>query len=109
MAEIAVGVEKIAAEYIARVGQVLPVERAFLFGSHAKGRADAGSDIDIAVVSPAFDGMPRVEGFVLLMREARPFNADIQPLPFTPRDLEEPLGILEEIVKTGMEIAVKPV
>jgi predicted nucleotidyltransferase len=109
VAQIPVGVDKIVADYIARVGKVLPVERAILFGSHAKGKADANSDIDIAVISKAFDSMPRVESFVLLMREARPLKADLQPLPFTPIDLEEPLGILEEILSTGVEIAVKPV
>jgi predicted nucleotidyltransferase len=109
VAQIPVGVDQIVTDYIARVGKVLPVERAILFGSHAKGNADENSDIDIAVISPAFADMPRIESFVLLMREARPLKADIQPLPFAPGDLEEPLGILEEILNTGLEISVKPV
>jgi hypothetical protein len=58
------------------------------------------------VISPAFEDMPRVDGFVLLMREARSLRADIQPLPFSPRDLEEPAGILEEILNIGVEIAI---
>lgn len=106
MASIPVDVHAVVGEYIARVEKVLPVERAILFGSCAKGNAGEYSDIDIAIVSPAFTDMPRLDGFLLLMREARPLRVDIQPLPFAPGDLVEPSGILEEILNTGLEIAV---
>ena len=33
--------------------------------------------------------------------------ADIQPLSFATGDLPEPAGILEEILRTGMDIAVR--
>ena len=31
---------------------------------------------------------------------------DLEPLPFTLSDYYEPLGIVEEIVKTGIEISI---
>ncbi len=36
----------------------IPVERAYLFGSQAKGTAKPDSDIDLIVVSSAFTNMP---------------------------------------------------
>ena len=106
MAAISVNAQEIMKDYVARLGKILPIERAILFGSHAKGTADESSDIDIAIISPTFTDMPRVDSFVLLMREARSLKVDIQPLPFAPDDLAEPTGILEEILRTGMDIVI---
>ena len=72
MAASSVNAREIIAEYIVWLRKVLPIERAILFGSHAKGTADDGSDIDVAIISPMFADMLRVDSFVLLMREARP-------------------------------------
>ncbi len=36
----------------------ITIERIILFGSYAKGNAGEWSDMDIAIVSPDFSGMP---------------------------------------------------
>lgn len=62
-----------------------------LFGSHARGTADAGSDVDLAVVSPDFEGMSFVDRQSLvrpLIREA----LGVVPLDavcYTPEEFEE--------------------
>jgi predicted nucleotidyltransferase len=87
----------------------IPVERVLLFGSYATGQPGEGSDIDIAVISPAFDAMP------LLQRDEQLGLAD--------RDLRAPLDILgcapsqvahcapgsspAEILETGVEVPLQ--
>ncbi len=41
-------------KYIRVVQDVVPVERAILYGSYAKGNPHETSDIDLAIISPAF-------------------------------------------------------
>ena len=42
---------------VARVRERIPIEAAFLFGSQASGEANEDSDIDLAIFSPAIDGL----------------------------------------------------
>jgi len=54
--------------------------RAVLFGSHARGSARPDSDIDLLVVSPAFDA-DRFGAEPLLWRLARRVDSRIEPVP----------------------------
>ncbi|MBK7203325.1 MAG: nucleotidyltransferase domain-containing protein [Anaerolineae bacterium] len=48
---------KAVQDYLVAVRQAgLHARRAVLFGSHARGDANADSDIDVLVISPEFDG-----------------------------------------------------
>jgi len=42
---------------LARVRERIPIEAAYLFGSQLTGEADEESDIDLAIFSPAIDGL----------------------------------------------------
>lgn len=44
----------------------IPLQKAYLFGSQAKGKAGPYSDIDLIVVSPAFNGMPQWKRWEIL-------------------------------------------
>ena len=57
MARKAEDVGSVVARTISLVKSRIPVSKAFLFGSYLEGTADEGSDIDIAVFSPAVDEM----------------------------------------------------
>ncbi|MDZ7359588.1 MAG: nucleotidyltransferase domain-containing protein [candidate division KSB1 bacterium] len=41
--------------FLEKIQPELPIERAYLFGSHATGRNRGYSDIDLAIVSPALN------------------------------------------------------
>lgn len=66
----------------------IPVQAIAVFGSHAKGTPKPWSDVDVAVVSPAF-GRNYHEESVRLMRLRRSVSTLIEPHPFHPDDLND--------------------
>ena len=58
----------------------IPATRAVLYGSHARGTARPDSDIDVLVVSPAFD-LDRWSHDVDLWRLTLKVDARIEPVP----------------------------
>ena len=53
MVRSAADVERVCEQALATLEQVTPISAAYLFGSYAEGRAHEGSDIDLAVFTPA--------------------------------------------------------
>lgn len=106
MVRIPEPVQRVIEDYIKKINSQIPVDKAILFGSYAKNAYDNNSDIDIAIFSDYFANMDRVLAFKFLMKQTRDYDYDLEPLPFTLSDYYEPLGIVEEIVKTGIEISI---
>lgn len=50
--------ERVIAEAARRLGAAAPQARVILFGSHARGDAGPGSDLDFLVVEPSVDDPP---------------------------------------------------
>lgn len=50
--------------------------------------------------------MEQVEAFKFLFLQTLDYDLDLQPLAFTVDDYENPSGIVEEIIKTGIEIEI---
>lgn len=76
----------------------------YVFGSHAKGRANSKSDIDVAVISPNF-GNDRQGERVGLMSLSQKIDTAIEPHPFSPEDFSDryyPLS--QEVKKTGIKV-----
>ncbi len=98
-------VRKIASNYIDEVKRSgILVEKAFLFGSYAKGKANKYSDIDVCVVSPVF-GDDYIGNMVSLRKIALAVDSKIEPIPFAPGDLEDRYSSLaSEIKRTGIRI-----
>ena len=96
---------KITTDYINKLKEQIPVEKAILFGSYAKGTYTNESDVDIAVFSPVFENMSRVDGLTFLLMQALGFKIDIQPQPYTMKEYIEHIGLIDEILKSGMEIS----
>ena len=90
--------------YIERIRQEIPVDKAILFGSYASGTFDDGSDIDLAIFSNYFQGMKRVDSIAFLLGHAMDYDLDLDPLAFTSDENSERLGMVDEILKTGIEI-----
>jgi predicted nucleotidyltransferase len=79
------------------------IEKAFLFGSHARGNHGKWSDIDVALVSPDFSGMPFYDS-----KKLTPFilkvDTRIELHPFRPEDFTEDNDFIREIIKNGIPL-----
>lgn len=104
MLNVPAQVESTIKAYLENISKIIPIDKAILFGSYAKGNFSVDSDIDLAIFSSYFDGKDRLESFRLLFLEAMEFPLDIQPQPFTKDEMLKPDGIVSEIFKTGIEI-----
>lgn len=80
------------------------VSKVILFGSYAKGTAKPESDIDLAIVSSQF-GKNNLKEMMLLRRIALKIDSHIEPLPFSPKDINDRYSTLaQEIIKYGITI-----
>ena len=79
------------------------VAKIVLFGSYAKGTANAHSDIDIAVF---FDLKKNclLDEYRTLVKICTDPEKEIQVQAFTLDELEDPCGIIEEIADHGIEL-----
>lgn len=82
----------------------IPVGKMILFGSYAKGEAKPWSDVDVCVVSSSFGRDPYQEMVRLKQLTVR-VDSMIEPHPYNPADLADPLDPLAwEIQRTGKTI-----
>ncbi len=90
-------------EFAVLLEKGIRIEAIVLFGSHAKGEARDDSDIDVAVISPDFEGMTtqQRQNRISELSVRRPW--DISPLGYPSSQYHLPLGgsFLEEIIRTG--------
>ena len=102
MAQIPDQIRDIIEKYIrALEEQNIHVQRAVLFGSHAGGRANEWSDIDIALVSEAFAG-DRFDDRSKIRRITLSVSSDLSPLPFRPEDFNRENPFVKEILEQGV-------
>lgn len=104
MAKVPEPIQRIVEDYVQKISTQIPIKKAILFGSYAKGTYDKDSDIDLAIFSDYFLEMEGVLAFKFLFMQTLEYDVDLEPLAFTVTDYEEPVGIVEEILKTGIEI-----
>lgn len=80
----------------------LHMEAAYLYGSHASGRARPDSDIDVAIISSDFDhwlaDQERVSS-VLLLHDTR-----IEPVRFRPEEFCDENPLAWKIKTTGIRL-----
>ncbi len=78
----------------------IPVRYGVVFGSQARGTADDWSDIDLIVVSPAFDGARRRQDIDLLWRTTVTTDSRIEPVAVGERQwLEDDTSPIVEIAR----------
>lgn len=104
MVKVSESIQNIVENYVKKISTQIPISKAILFGSYAKGTYDKYSDIDLAIFSDYFEGMKGVDAFKFLFMQTLEYDVDLEPLAFTLADYKEPVGIVEEILKTGIEI-----
>lgn len=85
---------------ITRIVELIRPERVVLFGSHARGEAEAHSDVDLLVVADS--DRPRYERAVPIYRAVSdlPFEQDI--LVYTPTEFREWSRVGQAFVTTAL-------
>lgn len=97
-------VMKIVERYIEELERhQISISEAFIFGSHAKGRAKPESDIDLALISDSFTG-DRFEDRRRIIPLRRKIDSRIEPIPFKPEDFNNGGTMAEEIKRTGVVV-----
>ena len=81
----------------------ITIERAFLFGSHARGAATEWSDIDVALVSPVFSGS-RFDDNCRIRKTKLRINSNLHTHPFTREDFLDSPFVRDEILPHGIEV-----
>ena len=87
--------------------QGVHISKIILFGSYAKSKASADSDIDVVVVSNQF-GRDTAQEMMLLRKIALKIDSHIEPVPLSPDDLSDKYSSFSrEINRYGIDIAIK--
>lgn len=79
------------------------VSGAFLYGSYAKGNVRGGSDIDVCIISKAYnpeDDQKRL----LLWERRRGVDMRIEPIAYHPEDFNESNPLVHEIKDHGIRV-----
>ena len=102
-------IKKIIAEYVNNLrGLGIEVSQIILYGSYAKGGPKEHSDIDIAVISPAFKKLDIFERQEILSKAHHRFGEPIEPIGLTPDQMKEKKGFAGEIIDTGIIVYSNP-
>ena len=104
MVEIPDHIKGIIALYIKRLEENrIPVREAILFGSYASGGFTEWSDIDLAIVSDAFQGS-WIADRAKVRKITLGVSCDIETIPFRPEDFVVDDPFVQEILETGMRL-----
>lgn len=105
MAEIPDKIKKIIRQFIDKLADNdIKVEQAILFGSYAQGTFNEWSDIDLAIVSTAFEG-ERFRNRARIRRIKLGASCDLEPIPYNPLDFNSDNPFVKKILKTGIRVA----
>ena len=91
--------------YIADVKNTVPIDRVFLYGSHAKGTATEKSDIDLCFFSHSFENLSSIDIMTMLFKLTRNYKGlDIEPRGFPTTDIENDNPFVKEVIRSGKEV-----
>ena len=98
-------IKEIIARYIGELDKLgIEVSQVILYGSYANGKHSEYSDIDVAVISPAFTKLDIFERQEILSRAHHKFHVPLEPIGLTPKQLEEKQGFVHVIVESGITL-----
>ena len=87
------------------VKQVMPIDKAVLFGSHAKGYATESSDVDICFFLKNYNGKQRIEIISELLGMGGKYpDFAFEPLVFESSELQNNNPFVREIISTGIDL-----
>jgi predicted nucleotidyltransferase len=93
--------------YVAEVKAVIPIDKAYLFGSYAKETANEYSDVDVCFFSKSFEDAQNEDIFLKLFSLKRKYAREavyIEPHTFATHHLYNDNPFVKEILRTGREI-----
>ena len=91
-------------KYIELLNQAnITVEKAYLFGSFARGNADEYSDINVAIISDRFSGV-RFDDRRMIVPLRRSIDNRIEAIPFRKEAFNTADPLAAEILTNGVEI-----
>jgi predicted nucleotidyltransferase len=95
----------IVKKYLAEVRRLgINIDRAYLFGSYAKGKVWEGSDMDICVISDNF-GKDYMKDKMLLNKAALKIDSRIEPVAYSPIDFENKYdSLVDEVKRFGIMV-----
>jgi len=98
-------IKKLALKYkLILVKNGIPVSGIYLFGSHARGAARQGSDIDFCVVSRSF-GKNDFQEMVRINQFAKLTSPEIEAFPVSEEEFGKKINpFIVEALKTGKKI-----
>ena len=96
---------RVARLFARDVNQVMPIDKAVLFGSYAKGYATESSDVDICFFLKDYNGKQRVEIITTLISMGGKYpDIAFEPLVFESSELQNGNPFVREILATGIEL-----
>ena len=95
----------IVKKYLTEVRRLgINIDRAYLFGSYAKGKVWEGSDMDICVISDNF-GKDYMKDKLLLNKAALKIDSRIEPVAYSPIDFENKYdSLVDEVKRFGIMV-----
>lgn len=78
------------------------IQKAYIFGSYARGSFHEDSDIDLAIIMSNLPDTFNMQ--VQLMKLRRKFDTRIEPHPFDETDFNSSNPFANEILRTGIQI-----
>jgi predicted nucleotidyltransferase len=104
MVQIPAEIKKTIDKYLQALRQNnIPIKKAILFGSYAKGINQEWSDIDIALVSDLFKG-DRIDDKDKIRSITLSVSSEIEVIPFSPNDFNMQNPLVKEILRTGIRL-----
>ena len=105
---MAVDIEIVSAKaiaYAAQVRSVMPVSKAYMFGSYAKGNASDHSDVDICFFLDSFNGKRRIDIIRELLKLTVGYDdVGFEPVALPSSELDNGNPFAMEVVNNGIEI-----
>ena len=97
-------------DFVRRLRSTIRVEVVILYGSYANGRAGEWSDIDLAVISPDFEGLSTWDRQERIARASVGRAYRLSPIGYPSSEYHNPdrHSFLREIIRTGKVVYQAP-
>jgi predicted nucleotidyltransferase len=99
-------IKDVVEQYVSDVRRAMPIDKAVLYGSYAKGTATKYSDVDICFFSRTFENKRDVEVIADLLGLARKYYQRVcfEPNVFPTSEIDNDNPFVKEVLRTGREI-----
>ncbi len=101
---------KTISDFVEGARSGIEIEVVLLYGSYARGTPHEWSDIDLAVISPDFEGVPMWRRQEVLAHLAALSDVRIEPIGYPSSEYHSPgpHSFLREIIRTGRVVYEAP-